>query len=119
MQGLGPHKPKFAYDIVRIHSLMIYTDIVEYNVVGETKAPSFLRCFPFNPKIESVRCHYYRTKYEFSSVLLTYRFRHLINHSFHNIHIVLRDTTGEKIPFVSVGITRLVLVFRKVSEIQY
>ena len=25
----GPHKPKFAYDIVRIHSLMIYTDLIE------------------------------------------------------------------------------------------
>ena len=25
----GPHKPEFAYDIVRIHSLMIYTDLIE------------------------------------------------------------------------------------------
>ena len=29
MLGKGPHKPLFAYDIVRIHSLMIYTDIKE------------------------------------------------------------------------------------------
>ena len=28
----------------------------------------------------------------------------------------LRDTTGEKIPFVSVGITRAVLLFRKISD---
>ena len=34
----GPHEPEFAYDIVRIHSLMIYSDIVEYNIVGDTKA---------------------------------------------------------------------------------
>ena len=27
--GEGPHEPAFAYDIVRIHSLMIYSDIVE------------------------------------------------------------------------------------------
>ena len=46
MLDKGPHKPLFAYDIVRIHSLMIYTDIVEYNIVGYTKAP-LLRCFPF------------------------------------------------------------------------
>ena len=44
MSGKGPHEPTFAYDIVRIHSLMIYTDIVEYNIVGDTKAP-LLRCF--------------------------------------------------------------------------
>ena len=44
--GKGPHEPEFAYDFVRIHSLMIYSDIVEYNIVGNTKAP-LLRCFPF------------------------------------------------------------------------
>ena len=46
MRGKGPHEPTFAYDIVRIHSLMIYTDIVDYNIVGDTKMPR-LRCFPF------------------------------------------------------------------------
>ena len=46
MIGKGPHEPEFAYDIVRIHSLMIYSDIVEYKIVGDTKAP-MLRCFPF------------------------------------------------------------------------
>ena len=44
----GPHEPEFAYDIVRIHSLMIYSDLVEYNIVGDTKA-ALLRCFPFIP----------------------------------------------------------------------
>ena len=38
MIGKSPHEPTFAYDIVRIHSLMSYTDIVEYNIVGDTKA---------------------------------------------------------------------------------
>ena len=36
--GKGPHETTFAYDIFRIHSLMIYTDILEYNIVGATKA---------------------------------------------------------------------------------
>ena len=35
----GPPRPKFAYDIVRIRSLMIYTDLIEYNIVGNTQAP--------------------------------------------------------------------------------
>ena len=51
MIGKGPHEPEFAYDIVRIHSLMIYSDIVEYNIVGETKTP-LLRCFPFISKLK-------------------------------------------------------------------
>ena len=39
MLGRGPQKFLFAYDIVRIHSLMIYNDILEYKIVGVTKAP--------------------------------------------------------------------------------
>ena len=45
MKRKGPHEPQFAYDIVRIHSLMIYCDLVEYSIVGDTKAP-LLRSFP-------------------------------------------------------------------------
>ena len=29
LRGKGPHKPEFDYDIVRIHSLMIYSDLTE------------------------------------------------------------------------------------------
>ena len=39
LRGDGPHNPKFTYDIVRTHSLMIYTDLIEYIMVGDTKAP--------------------------------------------------------------------------------
>ena len=52
LRGKGPHKPEFAYDIVRIHSLMIYSDLIEYNIVGDTQAP-LLRCFPFISKLKS------------------------------------------------------------------
>ena len=50
MKGKGPQEPEFASDIVRIHSLMIYSDLVEYNIVGRIKAP-LLRCFPFISKL--------------------------------------------------------------------
>ena len=49
--GKGPHEPEFAYDLVRIQSLMIYSDLVEYNIVGDTKAP-LLRCFLFISKLK-------------------------------------------------------------------
>ena len=51
MIGRGPHEPEFAYDIVRIHSLMIYSDLVDYNNVVDAKAP-MLRCFPFMSKLK-------------------------------------------------------------------
>ena len=51
MVGKGPHEPEFAYDIVGIHSLMIYSNLVDYNVVGDIKAP-LLRFFPLISKLK-------------------------------------------------------------------
>ena len=45
--------------------------------------------------------------------------RPLLKNFFHSIHVDLRDTSGEKIPFVSVGITRLVLMYQKPSNIYF
>ena len=117
MKGEGPDEPQFSYDIVRIHSLMIYSDLVEYNIVGDTKVP-LLRCFPFISKLKGgdiITTGQYMNYQTFSNL----QFRHLLKSSFHSIHIDLRDTSGEKIPIVSVGITRLVLMFRKVSSIHF
>ena len=117
LRGKGDHKPEFAYVIVRIHSLMIYTDLVEYNIVGDTKAP-LLRCFLFISKVkfgDIITTGQYMNYQTFSNL----QFRPLLKNSFHSIHIDLRDTSGEKIPFVSVGITRLVLMFRKASNIHF
>ena len=117
LRGKGPHKPEFAYDIVRIHFLMIYTDLIEYNIVGDTKAP-LLRCFLFISNLKSgdiITTGQYMNYQTFSNL----QFRPLLKHSFQSIHIVLRDTSGEKMPFVSVGITRLVLMFKKASNIHF
>ena len=117
LRGNGNHKPKFAYDIVRIHSLMIYTDLIEYIIVGDTKAP-LLRCFPFISKLKAgdiITTAQYMNYQTISNL----QFRPLLKNCFHSIHIDLRDTNGEKIPFVSVGITRLVLMFSKASNIHF
>ena len=46
----GPDEPEFANDIVRMHSSMFHSDLVEYNIAGGTKAP-LLRYFPFISKL--------------------------------------------------------------------
>ena len=117
MRGKGPHELHFAHDIVRIHSLMIYSGLVEYNFVGDTKAP-LLRCFPFISNLmggDVLTTRQYLNYQTFSNL----QFRPLLKNSFHSIHIDLRDTSGENIPFVSVGITHLVLMFRKTSSIHF
>ena len=117
MKGKGPHEPQFANDIVRIHSLMICSYLVEYDIVGDTKAP-LLRCFPFISKLKGgdiITTGRYMNYQIFSNL----QFRPLLKNSFHSIHIDLRDSSGEKIPVVSVGITRFVLMFRMVSSIHF
>ena len=52
LRGKRHHEPESAYDIVRIHSPMIYTDLIEYKIVDDTKA-QLLRCFCFNSKLEA------------------------------------------------------------------
>ena len=52
MWGKGSHEPTFPYEFVRIHSFMIYNDIVEYNILGDTKPP-LIRWFPFISKLKS------------------------------------------------------------------
>ena len=117
MIGKGPHEPEFAYNIVLIHSLMIYSDLVKYSIVGDTKAP-LLGCFPFISKLKAgdiITTGQYMNYQTFSNL----QFEPLLKKFFHSIHIDLRDTSGEKIPFVSVGITRFVLMFRKASNIHF
>ena len=105
MKGKGPHEPHFAHDTVRIQSLMIYSDLVEYNIVRDTKV-LLLRCFPFISKLKGgdiITTGQYMNYQTFSNL----QFRPLLKNSFHSIHIDLRDTSGEKYPlcvFVSLGL---------------
>ena len=94
---------------------MIYTDLIEFNIVGDTKAP-LPRCFRFISKLKSgdnITTGRYKNYQTFSKL----QFRPLLKNSLQSIHINLRDTSGEKTTFVSVGITRLVLMFTKASNI--
>ena len=106
----GPHRSEFPIDILRFHSVMVYTDIVEFSINGDTKAP-ILRCFPFNNKIQrdSISVTKYSNYVSFDNL----QFRRLLKNSIHSIKVELRSPTGELIPFVAVGITRLTLLFRK------
>ena len=106
MIGKRPHEPEFAYDSVRIYSLMIYT-----------KVP-LLRCFPFISRLKGGDI--ITTGQDMNNQTLSnLQFRPLLKNSFHSIHIDLRNPYGGKMPFVSVGITRLVLMFRKSSNIPF
>ena len=114
MSGAGPHFPKFPYDIVRIDTLMIYSDIVEYYIVGDTKA-ALLRCIPFISNIKNgdiISTGHYMNYQNFPNL----QFKKILKNSFHSIKLELQNSYGEKVPFNSVGVTRAVLMFRKISD---
>ena len=116
MKRKRPHYPQYSYDIIRIHSLMIYSDIIDYNIVGDTETP-LLRCIPFISKVKSGGIISTGQYMKFTGQsFINLKFEKLLKNSFHSIKIELKDTTSEKIPFVSVGITRVVLLFRKLSD---
>ena len=96
MIGKGPHEPEFAYEIVRILSLMIYSNLVEYNIVDDTKAP-LLRCFPFISKLKGgdiITTGQYMNYQTFSNL----QFRPLLKNFFHSIHIDLETQLVKKYP---------------------
>ena len=86
---------------------MIYSDIVEYNIVGDTKA-ALLRCIPFISKLKNgniISTGQYTNYQNFPKLQL----KKILKNSFHSIKLELRDSYGEKVPFNSVSATRAVM----------
>lgn len=103
----------YPLDIMNIHSVMVYTDIVEYSSIGDIKAP-ILRCFPFEQKLTKEGGIVVNNMINYRA-FENLQFRKLLKNSFHSIKVELRSQTGEQIPFLAVGLTRLTLMFRKKS----
>ena len=101
----------YPINIPRIHSIMLYTDIVEYSIVGDVKVP-LLRSFPFTAKFkQDIAPIQYMSYMSFDNL----QFRRLLKNNFHSITIEARTVTGELIPFAAIGSTRVTLLFRKIS----
>ena len=97
LRGTGPHKLEFAYDIFPIHSLMLFTDLIEYFIIGDTRTP-LLCCFLFISNLKAgdiITTGSYMNFQTFSKL----QFKPLLKKSFHSIQIDLRATRGEKLPF--------------------
>ena len=113
LRGKQPHESNIAYNIVRVHSLMIYTELIGYNNVADTNTP-LLRCFLFFRSSRMTTGQYmnYQT---FSNMQIGTQ---LIN-PFRSSHVNMGDTSREKLPIVSVGVTSLVLIFLKASNTHF
>ena len=121
-QIFGYHEPQelpashdwegtYPLDLSRFHSMMVYTDIIEDEIVGDVKAPL-------------LRCVHIVTRYKNNNIYLTQnvmvktfdnpQYKRVVKQSFHSINIQLRSPYGELLPFVPIGAARLTLHFRKI-----
>ena len=108
MKGKGPHYPQYSYYIIIIHSLMIYSDIIECILVGDTKTP-LLRCIPFISKVKKgdiISAGQYMNYQSFTNL----QSKKLLKNYFHSIKIEQGGTTGGKIPCVRRNYTSCPLV---------
>ena len=64
----GPQKPEFAYDIVRLHSLMLYTDLNKYKIVGDRKVSLLAALLSFFFETQGWRHYIYWTVHELSDI---------------------------------------------------
>ena len=84
---------------------MIYIDIIENNIVGDTKTP-LLRCIQFISKVKNgdiISTGQYMNYQSFTNL----QFKKLLKNFFHSIKIELRDTTVKK---------SLLCPFHKISD---
>ena len=115
LRGKVPYKANFTFDFVRIPCLMIYADVIEYNIVAHTKAPelrqlSFFKKLKAGDDITTVQYKIYPT---FNNLQI----RTLLKNSFRRIHDDFVDPIGEKTCFF-IAIIRLVMSFKKASNNQ-
>ena len=96
---------------------MIYTDFFEYNTDFDTKIP-LLRSFLFSCQLKPediITTGQYINYKTFSTLTIG----PLLKSFFDTFHKDLRDTSGERMNFVSAGIIRFELIFIKGSNIHF
>ena len=92
LRGRGPHKPEFFKDFVRKYSLMKYTDLIEYKIVGDTKTSLMLCIFLKLKSGDIITAGQYMNYQTFSNLQV----RRLLKNYFPSTHIDLKDTSAEK-----------------------
>ena len=107
MKRIGPHYPQYSNDIIRKHSLIIYSDIRENIVVGDTKTP-LLRCILFISKVKNgdkIPTGQYMNYQSFSNL----RFKKILKNFFRSVKIRIRITEQLTFAWNLVGVALEVL----------
>ena len=108
LRGKGPHKLEFVFDM----SACIFS--------WYTQTWSSTICWSHKASVAATLSLCFKAKvwepYNYRTELSDIQQHSTLKNYFLSIHMNLRDTRGEKLRFVSVGNTRLALMFRKASN---
>jgi len=103
----------YPSDIQRLHIMMVYTNIIEHQIIGDTvPPPPLLRVIPLTTK----KKFFALSGMESSQISKVFthplQYKRVQVNTFHSITIDLYAENGLLIPFTGVGRTSLTLLFR-------
>jgi len=101
----------YPSDIQRLHTMMVYTNIIEHQIIGDTVAP-LLRVIPLTTKIKKFALSGMESSQISKVFTHPLQYKRVQVNTFHSINIDLYAENGLLIPFTGVGRTSLTLLFR-------
>jgi hypothetical protein len=101
----------YAPDLQRLHTALIYTDIIEHQIIGDTLAP-LLRLIPLTGKLKNNEISTMENTQVSRSFNLPLQFKKVQVNSFHSIQLQMYGENGKLLPFVDAGRTSATLLFR-------
>ena len=104
-------KAEYSMDIRRLHNMMVYSEIIEHQVIGDVLAP-LLRSIPLVSKMKGAETSNTDVSQVTKTFAIPLQFKKVLLKSFHSIRIELYAENGELVPFLDIGRTALTLIFR-------
>ena len=96
-----------------VHVFFIYTNIIEYQYVGDTKAPH-LRIIDSKQHLKNGSVRELQPTHRI--VFTNLDFRKLLTNTIQSISIKLRTETGQLVPFTVTGKVILTVQFKRFSQ---
>jgi hypothetical protein len=98
-------------DLQRLHTTLVYTDIIEHQIIGDTLAP-LLRLIPLVGKHKNNMMSNMESTQVSKTFNLPLQFKKIQVNSFHSIQLEMYGENGQLLPFVDAGRTSATLIFR-------
>jgi hypothetical protein len=100
----------YTPDFQGLHTALVYTDIIEHQIIGDTMAP-LLRLIPLTGKFKNNEMTGTESTQVVKAFTMPLQFKKVQVNSFHSIQLEIYGENGKLIPFVDSGRTSATLLF--------